>query len=139
MPKSPKYKISTEKFDVIKLEEGIVENIVKESMVIDATDIQRIRECNLEIMGDKKYCVLITSHFLASITKDARELSASREFRHNTIAKALFVNNIGQKMVGNFYLQVNRPAIKTKMFTDREKALEWLREQLKENEGNLLI
>jgi len=121
---------STEKFDSVLVEEGIIEIVVKEAVQIEVEDLYLIKEANIEVMGDRKYCVIVTSHFLSSISKEARELVASKEYSMNTIAKALIVNSIGQQMVGNFYLKVNRPHIKTKLFSERNKAIEWLRKQL---------
>lgn len=137
MPSGKFDRIVTEKVEVVKLEDRIVENIILESVHVDVDIVNLLKEANLKLMGDCKYCVLISSQFLASISKEARELAASKEFRKNTIAKALLISSIGHKIVGNFYLQVNKPVTKTRIFSDREKALEWLKEQLKENDAKL--
>jgi hypothetical protein len=86
---------------------------------------------NTSLSAGKKYCVLVTVHGMTHITKEARELTASAAFVQNTVAKAVLVTLIGHRLVVNFYMKVNKPKIKTHMFTDREKAIEWLRSQLK--------
>lgn len=133
-PSSPT--ISMDKFDVTLLEEGIVENVVKPGAVMDMEDILKLKTLNSSITNGRRYCILVTAGYLSTITKEARELSASAEFSVSTIAKALLVSSSGQRMVGNFYLQVNKPSIKTKLFSDREKALNWLREELKNATNN---
>lgn len=42
------------------------------------------------------------------------------------LASAMIVTNPMLKMTANFYIMVNRPKNPTKLFTDRESALEWL-------------
>lgn len=130
MPKAVPTSIeSNERFDIIVLEPGIVEVIIKESVHVEATDVRRIKEINRSFMKDARYCVLVTSHFLSAISREARELSASAEFNKETIAKALMTNSTGHRLVGNFYLTVNKPHIKTKLFSERLKAIDWLRKQ----------
>lgn len=123
-------KISSEKFDSILLEDQILENIIKPGVTIEIEDMWKIKEANMKLIADKKYCILVTSHYLADISKEARELAAGIDFQMNTLAKALLVETTGHRIVGNFYIKVNKPAIKTKIFSDRNKAMEWLRKQL---------
>ena len=58
---------------------------------------------------------------------------AAKGFNNSLLGKALLVSNLGHRMVGNFYLRVKKPAINTRIFDDREMALEWLRELLSES------
>jgi hypothetical protein len=59
------------------------------------------------------------------------QLISAKDYSDKAIAKALLIENLGHRLVGNFYMRVIKPAMKTKIFTDREKALEWLREVIK--------
>lgn len=108
---------------------GIIENIVKEGVSVDYDDIININEVNRSIAQGKKYALLISSEPFATITKEARELSASDKYLESTLAKAILVDSLGQKLVVNFYLSINKPKIKTRMFSDsqKEEAIEWLK------------
>lgn len=114
---------------------GIIENVVREAVSIEYDDVIKIKEKNQALAKVKKYTLLISSEPFTSISKEARELSASDEFADTTIAKAILVGSLAQKLVVNFYLSINKPKIKTKMFSinDREKAIDWLKEILAEN------
>lgn len=118
------------------LEPGIIENAIQEGVHIEDTDVLEIKHHNLSLTKGKRYTVLVSSGYLSSISKEARELTASKEFAMNTVAKAIIVDTTGHQLIGNFYLNVNKPHIKTKLFTNREKALNWLREIL--NTENIL-
>ena len=88
-----------------------------------------MRETNLEISEAKPYTVLVEADDLTSFSKETRELLASKEFAGITLAKALVFKSLAQRIISNFYLQINKPHIKTRLFNDRKKAIEWLKEQ----------
>lgn len=123
-------KFSTEKFDVIFLEKGIIENVIKTGTILEKKDIHELKKLNLKMANGEKYTVLVSPEHLSSITKEARELVACEPFAKTNKAKALLITNLGHSILANFYLQINKPATLTKIFSDRESALMWLRWQL---------
>jgi hypothetical protein len=125
-------KISDEKFEVQLIGNGIIENIVKEGATLEKLDVLKLIKANKSVCPSQKHCILVTSNSFASITKEARKLSAGKKGKQpkETIAKAVVVNNLGHQLIGNFYVNVNKPNIKTKIFSERSKALIWLRKQL---------
>lgn len=125
-------KIERDKFTTGFLEAGIIEIYFRSGKPIETEDIHELRKINLELSGDKPYVVLVLAEELTNFSKETRELLASREFAGRTRAKALVFNGLGQKILGNFYLHVNKPFIKTRLFNDREKAIAWLREIAKQ-------
>lgn len=112
------------------LSPGIVETIIADYTTLDCENVLKIKETNLELTGGLPYAVLVDSGMFTGITQEARELSASSEFSQNTIAKALLVRSLGHRIVGEFYIRVNKPKIKTKIFADRTKAIEWLQKKV---------
>ncbi len=61
-----------------------------------------------------------------SFSKEAREYIASNEINHLVKAEALVINSLALRIMGNFYLKVNKPARPSKLFNDRSVALDWL-------------
>lgn len=120
--------IKTDSFTIRLLSDNIIETIVHDNTSLDVPEIREIKRINMELTDGKPYGVLVDSGMITSITSEARELSASEEFKQNTVAKALFARSIGHHLVARIYLKINRPAIKTKSFSTREEALEWLEE-----------
>lgn len=121
--------IELKKIRIQRLEEGIVENYFLSGESIEIADFRELRKENLKLMGETPYTVLVTAEELTSFTREAREFVASKEYAGITIAKALLISGLGQRIIGNFYMQVNKPYIKTKLFSDRQKAMDWLRQQ----------
>jgi hypothetical protein len=122
--------IFTSKCRVRLLEPNLLENKILDGFTMDVGDVEELKKVNIAMTEDGHYAILVIFGHLSEVTKGARELIASKEFQRNTIAKALLVDNIGHRLVGNFYLAVNRPHIKTRLFTDRELAIKWLKEEL---------
>lgn len=116
-----------------KIVDGILENRIIESVEVDVKDVYQAKEDNIALTNGKPYCILVNSGKYTTITKEALELSASPDFKQNTIAKALLIQELPHRIVGNFYMRFKKPAIKTKIFTDRDKALKWLDDELKKS------
>jgi len=124
------HRYSTEKAEAFKLEGIIIENILKEDTTLEPTDVRNIKEMNLRLCEGKPYALLIDPKAGSSITDEARVLLASKEIGDLTIAKAILIYTQKQKIIGNLYLTINRPFVKTRIFTEREKALTWLRSKI---------
>ncbi len=116
-----------------KILEGILENKVVDSAEIDVADVEQAKSDNLQLSLGNPYCILVDSGKYSTITPEALELSASKNFKQNTIAKALLIDGLPHRIVGNFYMRFKKPAIKTKIFTEREKAIKWLVSELKKS------
>lgn len=74
----------------------------------------------------KDYVFLIDARKVNSITKEARDYLASEEGSRQIIASALVIDSKVGKLLGNFFLQINKPKIPLKLFTNKADALEWL-------------
>jgi hypothetical protein len=123
--------VFTSKCRITLLEPNLLENFVLDYAVIELEDLLEAKKINQELTKGEPYVAILTFGEMTEVTKAAREQIASFEHKQNTIAKAILVNNIGNRLLGNFYLSVNKPFIKTRLFTTRETALEWLRQELK--------
>lgn len=129
-------KIRLEKSDCFELEPGIIENVIQNEVVLDAQDIIEIKKVNKLISQGNEYGLLLVSGESSSVTKDGREASADEKNRGKNIATAMIIHSLAQKIIGNFYLKVNKPVIPTQLFTDRIKALDWLRKQIENHKSN---
>lgn len=63
-----------------------------------------------------------TTHF----APESRDFSASAEGMQFTIADAMVVSNLGQKMLVSFYLKFNKPPKPSKAFNTEAQAIDWL-------------
>ena len=124
------HKYSLEKAVIFLYEGIIIENVIKEGVTLDVQDVRRFKEVNLTIAANKNYALLIDAKAESTITDEARKLLASKELAHLTIAKAIIIHTQKQKILGNIYLTVNKPHVKTRLFTERSKAIAWLQSKI---------
>src|SRR4051794_4096004 len=62
------------------------------------------------------------------LSRDARTLFASAEAAEVFAATALLIGSPLTRALGNFFLGLNKPKMETRLFTDEQEALAWLRE-----------
>lgn len=124
------HKYSIEKADAFKLEGIIIENSLVAGITLEPHDVRRIKQMNLRLCEGKMYALLVDPKEGSLITDEAQALLASEEMAELNIAKAILIYSEKQKIIGNLYLSIKKPHVKTKLFTDREKALKWLRIQI---------
>jgi hypothetical protein len=76
-----------------------------------------------------KHLLLVDAKANVYISKEARAYSA--ELKPNSpIAMAIIVTSTANRLIGNFYINFNKPKVPTKLFSTEEKALEWLKDYL---------
>ena len=87
---------------------------------IDAQE--RIRDS----LGKEKTRVVIDITDTREITKEARDYFANERTASIQRATALLTKSPVSRIIGNFFLGLNKPISPTQLFTDPQKAVEWL-------------
>jgi hypothetical protein len=118
--------IDKEKFHIHLTDEGIMHYHIKACEEFTLDDIKLVLECVKEIGESPKYPNLITFDSYITTTSEAREFAASAESNIYTICDAFVVKKTALKLLGNFYLSMNKPAVPTQLFEDVESAKKWL-------------
>lgn len=114
------------------IEPGLVQNKVEDGVTIEVEDIKAFKLANETLAGGKPYAVLVEVEEMVAVSRESRELVASKDFKRLTIAEAFVISSLGHKIIANFYMQINKPHIQTKIFNDRDKALIWLKQRMEE-------
>jgi hypothetical protein len=108
----------------------LLEYIVKEGVTIDVEDCLEVKQNLSELRPGTKFFVMAEGVEFFTLTKEARALSATKKFSDNTIAIAFYTTNSSLLLLGEVYNKINKPAVPTKIFNDREEAKEWLAKQM---------
>lgn len=83
-------------------------------------------EAAQSLTGPTKHLLLVDAHSNVYISKEARAYSA--ELKPNSpIAMAVVVSSTANRLIGNFYINFNKPKVPTKLFSSDDKAIEWLK------------
>ena len=94
------------------------EKLAKEN--IDAQE--RIRNS----MNKEKTRVIIDMCAVFEISKEARDYFANERTASIQRATALLIGSAVSRIIGNFFLGLNKPITPTRLFTDPEEAIKWL-------------
>ncbi len=112
-------------------DDTFIEFVAKKDALLDADDFWESKKMILEHQPGKKFYALVNGKDFFNVTKEAREIAASKEFSDHLEAVALCSNNFALKIFGNLYIKINKPNTLTQFFDDRQKAEDWLRSQMK--------
>lgn len=94
---------------------------------INLSDAEKINEHLLQLAKGRKYCVLLDAQNQFTTSPESREYVGKKPDR---IAFAIVSKSIANMLVGNFFIQFNKPVTATKLFSDEKSALKWLQEEI---------
>lgn len=77
--------------------------------------------------------VLVDIRNIRSVERKARAYYSSKEATKYLTAAALLIGNPVSRIIGNFYLGLNKTAFPFRLFTRQEEAIVWLKSYLTEN------
>lgn len=83
--------------------------------------------------GEKQY-ILITSGPRVVPTVEARNYISDPESAKYTHARAFLISSLAQRLIGNFVINVQRPKVPMKLFTNESEAIAWLNQIRKLNQ-----
>lgn len=114
----------------MRLYENDIMNIVfKSDTYIDISDIEEVMNWVQSVGSGRMFVNLMEGAYNTDLAPEVRAFSASNDNNNYTIADALLISSQAHKLVTNFYIKFNKPVKPTKVFTDKNKAIEWLLEE----------
>jgi hypothetical protein len=76
-----------------------------------------------------KWPMLVDMSQVKSISREARTVYAQRQNAETVSALALVIGSPVSRVIGNFFIGLNKPAMPTRLFTSIEDATAWLRQR----------
>lgn len=70
--------------------------------------------------------LLIDSRGIKSMEQEARNHFTTKNRKTHTTAFAILIESPLSKVIGNFFIGINKPAVPTKLFVDEKEAIKWL-------------
>jgi len=125
-------KINLDKAEVSLLKDGLIQIKVDKEAYLEKEDMQKINAAKDELAAGKKYCVVFIPGKFANISNEAMKYSASKEVTKNAIAKSIVINSFSARLIGNFFVKFMKPHVPIHLFEQKEKALEWLEQKMKQ-------
>jgi hypothetical protein len=111
-------------------EDGIAITRVREDAEITIAEAKANTETIIRLTQGRTCPILVDTRMIKSISNEAREHFAMRGRVAHVNSIALLIQSPVSRIIGNFYISLNKPAVPTRLFTDESAALLWLRSQL---------
>jgi hypothetical protein len=111
-------------------QDGILRGRYAEDLDVSLDIAKELVESRITYSEGKTCPLLIDMKGIKSATPEAREYLATIGATH-VKAGALIVGSKMNMALGNIFLMIDKPLVPTRLFTDEERAIGWLRQYLK--------
>lgn len=108
--------------------DGICYTVVKPNVVVELQDATENSSSVKEVSGDTIYPLLVNLKEIKSISKEARDHFSMKNRTPGVNAIAMLVRSPVSRIIGNFFIGINRSVVPTKLFTDESEAVSWLKQ-----------
>ncbi|MGV3631594.1 MAG: STAS/SEC14 domain-containing protein [Bacteroidota bacterium] len=108
-------------------EDGIVRTKVKPGSEVGVKEARENSAAvnSLSVNGDK-FPLLIDARGIKSMTREARNQFSVRGRETSTTSFAIIIDSPLSRVIGNFFMGINKPAVPTRLFENEEEAIKWL-------------
>jgi hypothetical protein len=110
---------------------GVCYTVVKPNAEIEIEDAIENTAAVKAISKDHIYPMLVNLREIKSISKEARDHFSMQNRAPGVAAIAMFIKSPVSRIIGNFFLGLNRSVVPAKLFTNEEKAVAWLKQYRK--------
>jgi len=107
-------------------EDGIARTKVKPGSDVTLKEAKQNSAAVLSLSEKKSYPLLVDSTQIKSMTKEARDHFSINNRETKVVAFALLIDSPLSRIIGNFFMGLNKPRVPAKLFTNETNALEWL-------------
>ncbi|MBF0238463.1 MAG: hypothetical protein HQM12_12215 [SAR324 cluster bacterium] len=129
----PKDVVETQFFKTWLEEDGIVySEVVKGSDITLEVAIEQLEIIRKLSKSNKKVPLFVDSLHIGSMSRDARLYFTGEESFKTVSAVAILVGGPISKVIGNFFIGLNKSGYPNKLFDAKEDAVEWLKGFLNE-------
>lgn len=118
--------IETRVFQTQFIPEGYILTKVKAGSEIRLEDAEGNTETVISLSKGSNFPILVDLREIKSISKEARDHFSMRGRKPNVTAIAMLVNSPVSKIIGNFFLGLNKPTVPTRLFTSQREAKNWI-------------
>lgn len=114
-------------FHTWKGNDGIVRTKIKSGSNVTIDEAKENSEAVNSLYTGEKFPLLIDSRGIKSMTREARNQFSAKDRETNTNAFAIIIDSSLSKVIGNFFMGINKPAVPTRLFDNEIDAEKWLK------------
>ena len=114
----------------IYIKDEIVHGEATVPFIMDLGTAKKLVNIRLNLSDSKSYPILVDYSKMMNITKDAREYLI-KEGSEGVTAGAFITTTVVSRIWINLFITMYRPPQPTKVFTNKQKAVDWLKQFIK--------
>ena len=114
-------------FSIQLIEPKIIKLAVVEGIELEQKDAKEMITEAVELAQGGEYAILFDANKSGNISFEAREEFAKSKKRK---AVAIVTNSLANKLLGNFFINFHKPLSSSRIFSEEQSAIEWLRTQM---------
>lgn len=122
-------KISHTAFEISLNSLGFYQIIVPPNTSFSVKDFQDLVSAQKELGGIKTPSIVL-AHESASLDAEAFKTVSKKLSNPYSTADAFVIKSMPQRILGNFYLKVTKPERPSRLFNDKDEAINWLKNYL---------
>jgi len=130
VPQAKAHVIKTSAYTTWMGPDGIARTVVKADAEIGMKEAIENTNAVSSLFEGKKFPLLIDSRNIKYITKEARDHFSMRNRESVVNSFAILIYSPLSRIIGNFFMGLNKPRVPAKLFNDEEEAVKWLRKYL---------
>ena len=108
-------------------EEGIARTKVKPKAEVTIVEAKENSIAVNSLFEGKNFPLLIDSRNIKSITKEARDFFSMNNRSSYIVAFAIIIDSPLSKIIGTFFMGLNKPRVPARLFTNEQEAILWLK------------
>lgn len=109
--------------------DGIARTKVKQGAEIVLDDAKENSRVVNSLEGSATFSLIVDTRMIKSITKEARDYFSLRGRESRVYAFAILIDSPLSRIIGNFFMGLNKPRVPVKLFTSEQKAIAWCKQK----------
>jgi len=106
-------------------------NVVFHKETLSFEDADSAIKRRIEMVKGQSFLFFSDARKIKNVSREARTRMAQKDSTTGVIAAAILINSKTHRIMYNFFMKIYKPDANSKIFTDKDKALEWLYQQKK--------
>ena len=100
---------------------------VKDGANVGITEAREVSQAVQSYGMDKEFSLLVDARGVKTMSKEARDFLSLKDRPSPVVKMAIIIGSPLSRVVGNFYIGLNRTRVPSKLYTQEAEALKWLK------------
>jgi len=123
-------RVNTEQAEILFRDDDVLEYHYSDGAVVGLPEARRMVDAALDLVGEAAPCpTVVVAGDVKVVTREARQFFAeSEENRAISSCVGLVVTSPVARVIGNFFMGLNKPRVPTRLFKTVDDAVRWVKQ-----------